>query len=119
VPETDIDEDTPIRLSVAAARCFPDGSMSASGLRRLGEKGLLMIERINRRDYTTIRAIKDMREKCRVNPKVRDCGSAQGAAIATVKSTALSGSSSIADARSRLDAMLTNPQKQNGRSRNT
>jgi len=29
----DIDDDAPIRLSEAARRCFPDGSMKAGGLR--------------------------------------------------------------------------------------
>jgi hypothetical protein len=30
----DVGPDTPLRLSVAAALAFPDGSMTASGLRR-------------------------------------------------------------------------------------
>ena len=35
VPTVDkISPDTPLRLSVAAAVAFPDGSMTASGLRR-------------------------------------------------------------------------------------
>ncbi len=97
----DIDDDTPIRLSEAARRCFPDGSMPATGLRRLANKGMLAIERINRRDYTTLRAIKEMREQCRVAPKARTSGSAPAAATATGSSMVPSMSSSIEDARSR------------------
>jgi hypothetical protein len=116
---TDLDDDAPIRLSEAARRCFPDGTLSASGLRRLADKGLLAIERINGRDYTTLHAIKEMREKCRVAPRVRTYGFAQADAIGTGKIMAPSGSSSIADAKSRLAALLTNPPKQNGHSATT
>jgi hypothetical protein len=44
VPRTDIGSDTPLRLSVAAD-AYPDGSMTASGLRREADKGRLVIER--------------------------------------------------------------------------
>ena len=45
--------DTLLRLSVAAALEFPDGSMSASGLRREAAHGRLRIWRIAGKDYTT------------------------------------------------------------------
>ena len=106
---SEVDDDAPIRLAEAARRCFPDGSMTAAGLRRLADKGLLVIERINRRDYTTLRAIKEMREQCRVVPKVRASGYAQRAATVTASNMAPSTSSSIAAAKSRLDSLLTNP----------
>jgi hypothetical protein len=32
-----IEQDTPLRLGVAAALAFPDGSMTASGLRRASD----------------------------------------------------------------------------------
>lgn len=67
----------PIRLSVAAELAFPDGSMGASGLRREAARGRLAVERIAGKDYTTLRAIEEMREKCRVQPKAPACGSAQ------------------------------------------
>jgi len=105
----EVEDDAPIRLTEAARRCFPDGSMTAAGLRRLADKGLLVIERINRRDYTTLRAIKEMREQCRVVPKVRASGYAQRAATVTASNMAPSTSSSIAAAKSRLDSLLTNP----------
>ena len=69
---TDIDDDVPMRLSEAARRAFPDGSMSASGLRREGAKGRLVLERIANKDYTTLEAIRTMRELCRVPIKEPD-----------------------------------------------
>jgi hypothetical protein len=55
VPDRDkIDPATPLRLSVAAALAFPDGSMTASGLRREGARGKLVIERLLAR--TTLRS---------------------------------------------------------------
>ena len=73
-PRHEISLDTPLRLSVAAALAFPDGSMTA---RACGEKreGRLVIERIAGKDYTTLANIERMRELCRVEAKVPDCGS--------------------------------------------
>ena len=50
----DIGHDQPLRLAVAAALAFPDGSMTASGLRRESTRGRLVIERIAGKDYTTL-----------------------------------------------------------------
>lgn len=52
--EGDLRADTPLRLSVAASIAFPDGSMSASGLRREAARGRLVIERIGGTDYRTV-----------------------------------------------------------------
>jgi len=60
---------TPLRLDVAAAVAFPDGSMGASGLRLEAARGRLAVERIAGKDYTTLKAIEEMRERCRVQPK--------------------------------------------------
>src|SRR3981189_2914729 len=65
---------TPLRLSVAAELAFPDGSMTASGLRREGARGRLVIERVAGKDYTTLANIERMRELCRVEAKVPGCG---------------------------------------------
>jgi hypothetical protein len=95
VPSRDaIDHDTPLRLSIAATIAFPDGTMTASGLRREGVRGRLVIERIAGKDYTTLANIERMRELCRVQQKAPDsgCESADG--------EKLSGSSSTAVARS-------------------
>jgi hypothetical protein len=89
-----INPDTPLRLSVAAALAFPDGSMTASGLRRECARGRLIVERIAGKDYTTLGNIERMRERCRVEAKVRDCGSESAAAEQP------NGSSSITGARS-------------------
>src|SRR5437762_13651487 len=64
-----IASDSPLRLSVVAAIAFPDGSMSASGLRRECARGRLIVERIAGKDYTTLANIEQMRELCRVQAK--------------------------------------------------
>ena len=68
-------DDRPLRLAVAAKVAFPDGSMTASGLRREAQRGRLVIERIAGKDYTTLNAIQEMRTLCRVEAKDRACGS--------------------------------------------
>jgi hypothetical protein len=90
----DLTPDTPLRLAVAAALAFPDGSMTASGLRRESAKGHLVIERIAGKDYTTLADIERMRELCRVAVKVPGCGSENAA------DEQHSGSSSITAAKS-------------------
>src|ERR1035437_6692922 len=69
--------DTPLRLSVAAVFAFPDGTMTASGLRKEAARGRLVIERIAGKDYTTLANIERMRELCRVEAKAPVCGSGQ------------------------------------------
>lgn len=64
-----IKDDTPLRLAHAAEIAFPDGGMTASGLRKEAAKGRLVIERIAGKDYTTLGAIAEMRKLCRVKPK--------------------------------------------------
>jgi len=73
------DPDAPLRLSVAAKIAFPDGSMKAAGLRREHARGRLKIERIAGRDYTTRRAIEEMRQLCLVQPRA-PASTAEGAA---------------------------------------
>jgi hypothetical protein len=70
-----VSPDAPLRLAAAAALAFPDGSMTASGLRREAARGRLIIERIAAKDFTTLANIERMRELCRVEVKVPDCGS--------------------------------------------
>jgi hypothetical protein len=90
----EIRPDTPLRLSVAAQLAFPDGSMTASGLRREGARGRLVIERIAGKDYTTLANIERMRELCRVEVRGPDCGSENAAG------EQITGSSSITAAKS-------------------
>src|SRR5580693_5075106 len=102
-----IDDDTPLRLAEAAKRAFPDGSMTASGLRRLHGRGLLTVERINNRLYVTLESIKEMRQLCQEKHNRQDCGLEKSAATAAVESlTRPPISSSIGDARSRLESRL-------------
>jgi hypothetical protein len=101
-----VTDDTPLRLKVAAAIAFPDGGMTASGLRREAKRGRLVIERVAGKDYTTLNHIKRMRELCRVRQDNRDSGYEMRALTKTA--TILpSGSSSIAAGKSALDATLT------------
>jgi|APCry1669189567_1035234.scaffolds.fasta_scaffold147298_2 hypothetical protein len=67
----DIDwtDDTPLRLKDAATRAFPNGGMTPSGLRREAERGNLVIERIANKDYVTMKAIAEMRQRCRLKSK--------------------------------------------------
>ena len=89
VPELDrIGPDTPLRLHVAAALAYPDGSMTASGLRKEAGRGRLAIERVAGKDYTTLRNIEEMRALCRVEVRVFDCGSARLGEARTAKSLA-------------------------------
>src|SRR6516225_7646582 len=85
-PREDIGHDQPLRLAVAAALAFPDGSMTASGLRREAARGRLAIERIAGKDYTTLANIERMRELCRVEAKELACGSNQRSATQAVSS---------------------------------
>src|ERR1700730_10885103 len=79
----EVHDGAPLRLYVAAALAFPDGSMTASGLRRECARGRLVIERIAGKDYTTLRAIGQMRELCRVESLGRASGCRPPTAAAT------------------------------------
>jgi len=81
-------------LDIAAAVAFPGGAMTASGLRREAARGRLMIERIAGKDFATLAAIANMREKCRAQPPRHDCTSESAATAPPA------GSSSMPDARS-------------------
>jgi hypothetical protein len=96
IPDLDkVDRDAPLRLTVAASLAFPDGSMSASGLRKEAAKGRLVIERIAGKDYTTLANIEHMRGLCRLEQKGLDCGcEKQGETSAGPSHIQPSGSSS-------------------------
>lgn len=64
-----VDRDTPLRLADAVKIAFPLGGMTVSGLRREAAQGRLTIMRIAGKDWTTLAAIRDMLDKCRVQPK--------------------------------------------------
>jgi len=83
---SDVSDDTPLRLAVAAAIAYPDGSMTASGLRREAARGNLVIERTAGKDYTTLRNIEHMRMLCRVPRKEPAYGSAPRIKTQTARS---------------------------------
>jgi integrase len=114
IPSPDkVTPDTPLRLGIAAALAFPDGSMTAAGLRREADRGRLVIERIAGRDYVTLAAIEDMRKLCRVDPKVPDSGSNRSGETMTARSASgLCGSSEterVRSARARLQKIARAP----------
>ena len=70
--EPTISPTSPLRLKEAARLAFPDGSMSVSALRRCGVSGLLTVEKIAGKDYTTLADIEEMKKRCRVQAKARE-----------------------------------------------
>jgi hypothetical protein len=105
VPELDkVKPDTPLRLDIAATLAYPDGSMSASGLRKEAGRGRLAIERVAGKDYTTLANIERMRELCRVEAKDRASGyNRQGEAQMVGSSSEPSGSSGTATSSAALE----------------
>jgi len=61
-----IHPDTPLRLSKAVVIAFPDGSLKPSTLMTEHQRGNLELEKIGGRWFVTLRAIMEMRKKCRV-----------------------------------------------------
>src|SRR5438045_3908200 len=101
----DIGPDTPLRLKRAAEIAFPDGGMTASGLRQEAKRGRLVIERIANKDFTTLRHIEDMRVKCRDELKARDYGYNQPEKTGAERSSSKPcGSSARARSNAALDA---------------
>ncbi len=70
-----VDADAPLRLDRAVKAAFPFGGMTVSGLRREAARGRLVIEVIAGKQFTTLRAIEEMRTRCRVLPKEPNFGS--------------------------------------------
>src|SRR5215470_2681521 len=81
-----VEDDMPLRLDVAAALEYPDGSMTASGLRREAARGRLVIERTAGKDYTTRAAIREMRRLCQLSAKVQGSGCDRCAGIRPAES---------------------------------
>src|SRR5215831_10148571 len=94
-PRDQISDDTPLRLEVAAALEYPDGSMTASGLRREAVRGRLVIERTAGKDYTTRAAIREMRRLCQLSVKVQGSGSDLRAGTRPAKSSPGPSTSSL------------------------
>ena len=99
--------EAPLRLGVAAAIAFPDGSMTASGLRREAARGRLVIERIAGKDYTTLANIERMRKLCRVEAKAQGSTCAGHAQASAAKPSGLSATGDAISPRDALEARLT------------
>jgi hypothetical protein len=106
-----IHPDEPLRLADAVKYGFPHGGMTVSGLRREFERGCLVIERIANKDFTTPRAIEEMRKLCRVEAKGRTSGCEKSAGRKASSSRGRHGSSSTAAGTSPRDAMLARLKK--------
>src|SRR3954470_16319313 len=105
-----IGPNTPLRLKTAAQLAFPDGSMTASGLRREGEPNRLAIEMIAGKQYTTLSAITEMRQLCRETPKALDSGQKSAAVTSGLSATGQS-SAALASALKVAKSLRRKPSK--------
>src|ERR1700730_2111433 len=94
--------DPPLRWGIAAPLAYPDGSMTASGLRKEAARGRLAIERVAGKDYTTLAAIERMRELCRAGGGGRASGTNQAATTETATPTLAAGRSATEELKRRL-----------------
>lgn len=86
VPDrSEVQEDTPLRLEVAAALAFPDGGVSASGLRRERDNGRLVTFFVANKEFTTLEAVKRMIEACTVATRRSPGITTTGADVATAQ----------------------------------
>ncbi|TXM64349.1 hypothetical protein FV226_26640 [Methylobacterium sp. WL12] len=63
----EVNNDTPLRLDVAAELSFPDGSIGQSSLRREASRGRLRVWRVAGKDMTTLAEIRRMMDQCLVS----------------------------------------------------
>lgn len=108
-PREQIAPTTPLRLSVAAALAYPDGSMTVSGLRKEAKRGRLVIERTAGKDYTTLVDIERMRGLCRKPLRDHASGCAANGAIdqGTSLTPPFGSSVTMGDIQKARDAALT------------
>jgi hypothetical protein len=89
---SDIAEDDPITLR-EACQLFPQAHLTVSTLRAEHKRCRLMIFRMGKRDYTTLRSVREMVQLCQQADKRRkpipssatECASALAAANQTVR----------------------------------
>jgi hypothetical protein len=119
-PLNSLKPDTPLRLAVAAALAFPDGSITESSLRKACTRRELEHEILRGKYHTTLAAINEWRARCRVQPKGLADGFARKSATRTARSASARSESSETDharsARAALQKILKAP---SGRSANT
>src|SRR5450759_1691651 len=104
-PINEVPRTAPLRLENAARLAYPDGSMTASGLRREAGRGRLVIEKTAGKDYTTLEAIEEMRKLCRVPAKAHIPCRAEPERRRVASSHARSTSSAMATSTLPRDAL--------------
>lgn len=95
----DTPPDAPLRLDVAAALAFPDGSIGASALRREAARGRLEIWQVAGKTMTTLSAVARMMDRCRVDHPLLNDDHQSG-------KRSRPGSSSTSESISPRDALL-------------
>lgn len=70
ITQAEVDEDSPITLKRACEVEFA-GALTVSSLRAEWKRGNLEVYRIGKRQFTTLRKIREMRERCLDAPKGR------------------------------------------------
>jgi len=101
----EIGPNTPLRLAEAVKIAFPSGGMTVSGLRREIGRGRLAIEMIAGKFFTTLAAIEQMREACRVPARALAYGNDQHVGLAGESSPEPYGLSKTAVRISPRDAL--------------
>jgi hypothetical protein len=102
----EIGPDTPLRLGVAVKLAFPAGGMDVAGFRKERDRGNLAVEKIAGKEFTTLRNIEEMREKCRVKRGQLDCDLGPTPTPKTGKSGGAQPGSSATDHTSSARAAL-------------
>lgn len=116
---TEIADDTPLRLGVAAQLAFPDGSMTVSGLRRERDRARLIVETIAGKEYTTLAAIAQMRTLCRDEKRLHVSGFRKSDEKKESSALGQPGSSSITASKLPQDALRAKLRKRKRSSPNT
>jgi hypothetical protein len=102
---SNIDPNAPLRLKDAVELAFPRGGITEAGLRREINRGRLTYETIAGKQFVTLRAIEEMRKKCRVEARDHGSGCNQPEETGNGKSSNKPfGSSETARASAALDA---------------
>lgn len=116
-----VDLDRPYRLKDILPLAYPGGEMTVSGLRKEINRGNLVVELVAGKQFVTMRAILEMREKCRGQRKVRASGSVRSASTRKPASAfrPAHGSSSTAPNMSPRELLLERKRLQKERSQNT
>jgi hypothetical protein len=106
-----IHPDEPLRLKDAIKFGFPHGGMTVSGLCREAARGRLVIEKIANKNFTSLRAIEEMRKLCRVKVEGRVSGGEKSAGGAARSSHGERGCLSTAESITPQAALLAKIEK--------